>query len=116
MSVLQWDSALESLIKPKLEINGNTYLNFGSLDIDSIDYNPTYDEDDWLQQNKIRTIGISFSLDTYSIQLDDSDFWIPKNVLLSFATSKDLEIHDLDNYDELITGIIDYIEGTVAFS
>ena len=116
MSVLQWDSALESLIKPKLEIDGNTYLNYGYLDIDSIDYNPTYDEDDWLQQNKIRTIGISFSLDTYSIRLDDSDFWIPKNVLLSFATSKDLEIHDLDNYDELITGIIDYIEGTVAFS
>lgn len=35
-------------------------LNYNSIDLD-----PEYQDDSWLEQNRIRTIGLSFSLDTF---------------------------------------------------
>ena len=115
MSLLQWDGASETLIKPEIEIDGHTFCNYGSLDITSINYRPTYNENDWLEKNKIRTISMSFALDTYLILIDDSSFWIPKTVLLSFATSKGIEIEDIDNYDVLLSGILDHVNEKVTF-
>lgn len=116
ISQIQWQSALETTLKPQIQIDDNIYFSYGNVKFSSVDYNPRYNENDWLQQNKIRTIGLSLSLDTYLIMTDTSKFWIPKTVLLSFATSKDLEVHDWDNYDELLTGVIDYVNEEITFS
>lgn len=114
-SELQWQAAMETLIKPKFQIGENIYENYGNVTFNSIDYNPTYNEDDWLQQNKIRTIGLNFSLDTYLIKTDDEKFWIPKTILASFAMSKDLEIHDWDDYDILLSGVINHVSEETTF-
>lgn len=117
MSSLQWDGALETLIKPEIEIDGETFYNYGNLDLSSINYRPQYNESDWLEQNKIRTISFNLTLDTYLLSIDDNniEYWIPKKILSSFATSKNLKIHDLDNYDELLEGVIDHINEEVTF-
>ena len=115
MSLLQWDEALESLLKPEIQIGENVYQNFASLEFSSIDYNPMYNENDWLEQNKIRTVSLPFTIDTYLISTDDSKFWIPKNILFSFAKTHDLAIHDWEDYDVLLNGVIDHINEKVEF-
>lgn len=112
---LQFDDAVETTIKPKIQIGEEIYENYAYLAYNSINYNPTYTEKDWLEQNRIRTIGIDFSLSTYLIDIDDSDFWIPKSVLLGFANSKKINLEDEENYEVILEGVIDHIQSSVTF-
>lgn len=114
-SKLQWDDALETTIRPKIQIGDNIYENYALLDYNSINYNPTYTESDWLERNRIRTIGLDFSLTTYLIGLDDSSFWIPKSVLVGYAQTKKLKLENIEDYDILLKGVIDHIQGSVSF-
>ncbi len=113
-SKITWDNALETILKPQLEIEGESFNNIGILSYD-INYRPQYNENDWFEKNKIRTISLNFSIDTFLIETTTEGFWIPQEVLFSFASAQDLEIHDWDDYDELLTGVISHIEETVTF-
>lgn len=114
-SKLQWDDALETTIRPKIQIGDHVYNNYALLNYSSISYNPQYNESDWLEKNRIRTIEINFSLDTYLLDMDDSQFWIPKTVLVGFANSKNIPVEDVEDYEEVLNGVIDHIQGTVTF-
>jgi hypothetical protein len=114
MSHLMWENALETKIAPVLEIDGIQFSNIALVGY-SLNYNPQYTENDWLEKNRIRTISMNFEIDTYMVKTNTENFCIPKEVLLSFATTKDLDLHDWENYDVLLRGIIDYTEEKVSF-
>lgn len=78
-------------------------------------YRSQYNESDWLEKNKVRTIGMNFSVDTFLLQTTTDGFWIPKKVLATFASTHDLSIHDWEDYDELYQGVIDHIGKQVVF-
>lgn len=114
ISEIFWDNALETIISPEIEIDGQNFKNIGILSYEP-QYRPQYNEEDWLERNKIRTVPLNFSVDTFLLKTESEHFWIPKEVLFSFATTHDLEIHDWENYDLLLEGVIDYIEEEVNF-
>ncbi len=112
MSQNMWNFALETIIKPELEIEGETFLNYGAFGYPNLNYRPQYSERDWLEQNNIRTISMDFVLDTFLVQVNTSNtYWIPKTVLASFAEKHDLDNIDWDDYDSLITGVINHVTG-----
>lgn len=115
ISKLFWDDALETVLKPELEIDGQKFSNIGVMAGYNLQYRPRYNEKEWLDKNKIRTIPMNFAVDTFLLQTDQDKFWIPKEVLFSFATSQNLNTHEWTDYDLLLRGVIDHIEKDVVF-
>lgn len=115
ISKLFWDNALETIIKPEIEIDGQSFYNMGLLSAYEAQYRPQYNENDWLERNKIRTIPMNFAVDTFLLQTDTEHFWIPKEVLFSFASTQNLDTHEWTDYDLLLKGVINHIENTVVF-
>jgi hypothetical protein len=115
MSKILWINSQETLIRPELEIDGKDFQNIGLFVGFDTGYRSQYNESDWLEKNKIRTIGMNFSVDTFFLDTTTDGFWIPKKVLVSFAKTHDLAIHDWEDYDELWEGVIDHIGKQVVF-
>ena len=84
---------------------GDIVENIGIMNFD-LEYMPNYQESDWLEQNRIWSIGIDFEVTTFMIgnfnPLPDRDangnpmpLHVAKNVLLEFFSAKKL---NYDNY------------------
>lgn len=105
------DEANETMVSFELESsvldeNGdpNILLNNGIVYLE-IEFNPTYNETDWLQQNNIWTVQANFNVDTFMIYGNsDNDFHIAKEVELEFITSKHRK--DLSEGN----GLVEYFE------
>lgn len=105
MNKLLFDASNETKIIPQLETNkGDIFQNIGIIDFD-LSYNPTYQESDWLEQNRIWTIGIDFSVTTFMIgnfnanpdvdsQGNPMPLHVAKSVLLQFFCAKKLNYQD----------------------
>ena len=100
MNKLLFDSSNETIINPQVETNeGDIIKNAGVMNFD-IEYNPNYQESDWLEQNRIWTIGLDFTVTTYMIGKFDQNpdgLRVAKKVLLEFFTAKKL---NYENYKE----------------
>lgn len=78
----------ETILYPKLQTtNGDIIKSIGIQDLD-LTWNPLYDESDWLEANKIFTIGLDMSYDTFHITGRDDDVFIAKEVILNFLSTK----------------------------
>ena len=99
----------ETILFPQLESTEHIVKNIGIFNID-IDYNPSYAEKDWLVNNKIYTLGLDFSVDTFQIMGDLSPFAIAKSALAEFIVGK----YQLDKNNVLETNssilLSDYFE------
>lgn len=97
MNKLMYASSNETIITPRLETNnGDIIKNAGVLGLD-IEYNPMYQENDWLIQNRIWTIGLGITLRTFMIgefdTVGDNQFTslqVCKSVVLDFFSAKKL--------------------------
>lgn len=82
------------------EIPISAQLNFNSVQLD-----PTYDDNDWLTQNKIHTIGLDFQLDTFAIRFGDplkagtSNYALTEKVIFSYA---ERNCNDITEREEII--------------
>lgn len=111
MTQFLWDDALETKIYPKIEIDGVEFENMGLLSYNT-NYGETYNEDEWLEKNKIQAITVDFSLDTFMIRDHTEGFAIPESVIFNFAHKHGLEA---GSYDETYEGVIDHVLGEVTF-
>lgn len=105
MNKLLFEDSNETILNPQLETDkGDIIENIAIFDSD-LSYNPTYQESDWLEQNRIWTIGIDFSVTTFMIgnfnPLPDRDangnpmpLHVAKSVLLQFFCAKKLNYQD----------------------
>lgn len=88
-NMLHWDDTLETVIKAQVEIEGQQVSLPGVLG-HSLTFNPTYNENDWLERNKINSISLNFQIDTFSI-VDNVDITIPETVIFNFITQNELD-------------------------
>lgn len=121
MNKLLFDSSNETIIEPQLETNnGDIVKNIGIVNFD-LEYNPTYQESDWLEQNRIWSIGIDFSVTTFMIgnfnPLPDRDkdgkpmpLHVAKNVLLEFFSAKKLNYADYKQSEQIEWILTKYFE------
>lgn len=70
----------------------NYTINFDGIDVNmlgviyyNLEYNNQYTEQDWLERNKVYTIEINISVDTWYLQ-DNADISIPESIELDFGT------------------------------
>jgi len=111
MTQFLWDDALETKIYPKIEIDGLEFENMGLLSYNT-NYGESYNEDEWLEKNKLQAITVDFSLDTFMIRDHNNRFAIPQSVIFNFAHKHGLEVGD---YDITLNGVIDHVLGEVDF-
>ena len=125
MNKLLFDNSNETIVKPQVETNdGDIITNAGLMDFD-IEYNPTYQESDWLEQNRIWTIGIDFTITTYMIgnfntnpsgEYDSEGnplgIKVAKNVLLEFFTAKKLNYENYKDSEQMEMFLTEYFGET----
>jgi hypothetical protein len=110
MTKAMWDNALETKIKPKLDIDGTIVENIGLLGY-NLSFQNQYTETDFLEQNKLHAVTFDFTIDTFNVLDNTSGFAIPNSVLLGFSNKHGLDLPP----DELYTGVIDHIEEEVIW-
>lgn len=87
---IAYESANETIIYPQLESSDGTIIrNVGIFNVD-IEFNPSFNESEWLEKNRIFTLGLDFSCDTYLIMSDSEKISVAKSVELEFITAKKL--------------------------
>ena len=100
MNKLMYESSNETVISAQVENDkGDVIKNVGIVGFD-LEYNPTYRENDWLEQNRIWSISLDFSINTFMIgDFDENpdNLNVTKSVLLEFFSAKKL---NYDNYKE----------------
>lgn len=114
ISEIAWENSLETLIKPQLQIDDLLFDNIAVLSF-SPNNTSQYNENDWLQKNRIRTTSIDFEIDTFLVKTTTEHFCVPTSVLFTFARAQNIDILDWDDYDLLLTGVIDHLNGEVVF-
>lgn len=91
------EDALEySLMYGNTEVPMSAILNFNSINLD-----PTYNENDWLTQNKIHTINLDFQIDTYMVRFGNplkpnANWSLTEKVIFDFKTEFQLSDDTLD--------------------
>lgn len=115
MNKLLFDNSNETIVKPQVETNdGDIITNAGLMNFD-IEYNPTYQESDWLEQNRIWTIGIDFTITTYMIGNFDTNpdnLHVAKSVLLEFFTAKKLNYENYKDSEQMEMFLTEYFGET----
>jgi hypothetical protein len=86
------------------------------------EYNPEYDQNDWLEKNQMFTIGIDMEVIGFFLYSDETDIALSNELILNYVASKDALDPDIDPVDinpqELIKVIMNYdpATGTSTFS
>lgn len=82
-------------------------LTFGNVTVpmwlwftyDDATFDPEYNESDWLEKNKIKTISLNFTVHFFNIDFDESEeVAITEKVLFDFASKKFEHVEELENY------------------
>lgn len=90
LSKVEYADSNETILFPMLKTSsGNDLKNIAIMSMD-VEFNPEYNENDWLEQNKIFTISMNWYFDTFMLIGKDSNFSIAKEVILDFITAKKL--------------------------
>jgi hypothetical protein len=111
MNKLLFENSNETIVYPELETNnGDIIKNIGVVGFD-LEYNPNYQESDWLEQNRIWSIGINFSVNTFMIGTFDTNpnnLHVAKKVLLQFFSAKKLDYNNYMNSEQMEMLLVEY--------
>ncbi len=80
----------------------------------SIEFNPEFNEQEWLNKEKIVTMTMDFTVETMRLKLADPDagaFWVPDTVIFDYASKNSL---DVTGYASTLTRVLDHVHGTIA--
>jgi len=83
---LSWDTTLETKLILPIEIDGLAVPIIGVIKY-NLDFDPDYIDKDWLEKNKIHTISLDMTIDTFFIKLNSS-FSITETFILDFVRGK----------------------------
>ena len=98
--ILAWDDSDETQINYEVLVDGYNIPNIGILSY-NLDYDAIYNENDWLQQNKIHTVKADFELQTYMLKGNSSGFGLVEQCILDFYTLHGIN-DDVQDYKQII--------------
>ena len=102
---LMYGASNESFIKPEIMLSNGDSLVIPCVVNYDIDFEPNYTEQDWLENNKIHTIGISIECNTIMVIAGDNKTGIATSVALEFLAKK-----YGDDIKDVEVGIREYFE------
>jgi len=86
-----------------IDINGQTVSLPTVLNYTGLDFEPEYNEQDWLERNNIHSASLDFEIGTFAIKSNDN-ICIPERVLFNFANTKDMKNY---TYDEVYNFLVE---------
>ena len=95
ISTMNFDADNTTTLVPTVEIQSVDFPLSALLSYSGNQYEPTYNEQDWLERNNIHTITLPFTIDTMAIKTN-SDITIPTEVILDLYAF-------YGNIDDIIT-------------
>lgn len=98
-----FDNSNETVLKPLLTLDGSDeeLENIAVLGY-NLNFNPKYNETDWLEQNKIQSLDLGLKFDTYLFK-DNYDVSIPTKVIFDFLVDEGIETGTPEeNYEALV--------------
>ena len=109
-SELRFDADSKTTLTSSIEISGIDVPFPGQLSYTNLNFTPKYNEQDWLDRNKIHTITLDFAVITW-IMKTNLDIVIPNKIILEFQALHGIE--DTVSYEETINLIIDHFNEDV---
>lgn len=122
----------ELLLQPSLWYNDVEIKNVANIVFDDIVLDDQYQETDWLERNRIHTVGVTISASTYLVDIfpgafteeDDSSitgeggdtsgkFWNVRRVLFYWAMRNHLDAWNGNDFDDWAEGIVDHVDQEV---
>jgi len=113
MYKLSFENSMETYISPNpsLTVGDHTLDLIGILGFPNLEWNPQYQESEWLTMNKIQTIALNFTIESFLIDVN-ADVTITETRVLNFMTNHDLIVGD--TYDSNYNIILDdYFSETI---
>lgn len=130
--------AVEQNLSSKLYYGGNEILNIIKLNFDDIVLDDQYQESDWLEKNRIHTVGFQITADTYMVDIypgaetpydggegsgtSDEEYsdtstkaWQVNQLYLTYAARFDLEEWKRTpcDYDGILSAVVDHVNEKV---
>jgi len=117
MSELIWDDSHETYFRPILtvDVEGTELTETVALNAIlgyNLDFEPTYVQKDWFEQNRIHSITLDFEFDYSYIKDNTTGFGIPDQVLFDWGR---LHCNDTSSVDEIYKFLIDRVHETVTW-
>lgn len=104
-SELIWDASNETILKPLLDVYGTetpVQMSFFAGLGYNLNFNPQYNENDWLTQNKISSIQVDPEFETMVFK-DNFNISIPEKVIFNFLVDNGIETGTPEeNFEALI--------------
>ena len=95
ISEINFDSDNKTLLTPTVEIDSIDFPFTAALSYSGNQYEPTYNENDWLERNNIHTASLDLTLDTMSLKTNYA-ITIPTEVILKmYAFAQDGDLSDV---------------------
>lgn len=123
-------AATELLLKPSLWYNDTEIKNIAKVSFEDVVLDDIYQESDWLEKNRIHTVGFTLSVSTYLVDIfpgaftDDDDasfggggtagaYWNVRRVLFYWALRNNLDGWNGNDFDDWAEGIVDHVDQEV---
>ena len=113
---LDLDADNKTILRPYVTIEGED-LSFPSYkEYTNVDFDPQYNELDWLERNKIHSAKMDFAYETFVLQMN-SDITIPTSVIFNFASGHGYQDKiDDEDYDDVYTFVVNHLTDEVTES
>lgn len=99
-----WDTDNKTILAPSVVIKEQDVLIPAHLSYDGLDLNPEYNEQDWLERNKIHSASIDFQIETLALK-SNTDITLTEEVVFNLAYSQGIEA---GSFDETYTKLVDH--------
>lgn len=97
---LVWENKTETIIRPTISVGDVTFQYYALLNLPP-QWEPQYTESDWLTQNKIHSVGIQLSVETFLFS-SDLDVSLPTSLLLKFGRDNNLSFDNPELIEQYV--------------
>ncbi|HYX08183.1 MAG TPA: hypothetical protein VE912_15740 [Bacteroidales bacterium] len=108
---LHFDSGNKTTLVPTVSVAGETVELTAWLSYNNLEFDPEYNETDWLEKNNIHSAVLDFQIETFALKSNENII-LTEEVVFDFAAKHGLE--EGTTYDDAYTFIVDHLNETVT--
>lgn len=107
---VHFDSGNKTVLTPSVDIAGQTIPLTAWLSYDNLQFDPEYDENDWLERNNIHSAALDFQIETLALKTNEN-ITLTEEVVFTFASEHGFEA---PSYEEALTFTVDHMNEEVV--
>ena len=107
---IHFDSGNKTTLIPSVNVGGTDLPFTAWLTYDNLDFDPEYNEQDWLERNKIHSASIDFQIETFALKSNEN-ITLTEEVVFNFAANQG---YDAPSYEEALRFTVDHLTEEVT--